>query len=64
MKAAWNVVLYITLGLLVLGGVCFGLSLLMGADLVRIADAVFARYDLSQTLLNVRALIAQILGVF
>ena len=47
MKAAWNIVLYITLGLLVLGGVCFGLSLLMGVDLVCIADAVFARYDLS-----------------
>lgn len=64
MKAAWNIVLYITLGLLALGGVCFALSLLMGADLVRIADAVFTRYDLSQTLLNVRALIAQVLSIF
>lgn len=64
MKAAWNVVLYITLGLLVLGGVCFGLSLVMGADLVRIADGVFSRYDLAQTLLNVRALIAQALAIF
>ena len=64
MKAAWNIVLYVTLGLLALGGVCFGLSLIMGADLVRIADSIFSRYDLAQTIVNVRALIAQALAIF
>ena len=39
-------------------------AVVMGADLVRIADGVFSRYDLAQTLLNVRALIAQALAIF
>ena len=64
MRKAWNVVLTVTLILLGLGVVCFGLSLLLGADLVRIADAVFSRWDLTQTYLNVENLIAQLTSLF
>lgn len=64
MRKAWNVVLTVTLILLGLGVVCFGLSLLLGADLVRIADAVFSRWDLTQTYLNVENLIAQLTALF
>lgn len=62
MKKVWNVVLIIALAALLLGGVSFGLSLLLGADLVRIADVVFSRYDLTQTYLNFENLFKQIAG--
>lgn len=62
MKKAWNVVFIAALAALLLGGVSFGLSLLLGADLVRIADVVFSRYDLTQTYLNFENLLAQVTG--
>ena len=64
MKRAWKIVLIFALGLFVLGGVCFALSLILGADLVRIADGVFAHYDLTQTILNVQALTHRVFGIF
>ncbi|MEG2008717.1 MAG: hypothetical protein RR055_07845 [Oscillospiraceae bacterium] len=57
MKKAWKLTSFVTVLLLTLGLVCFGLSLVLGADLVRIADAVFSRYDLTQTYLNILALL-------
>ncbi|HBR07558.1 MAG TPA: hypothetical protein DD735_01540 [Clostridiales bacterium] len=64
MKKAWRIVLILTLSVLALGGICFALSLILGADLVRISDAVFARYDLAQTILNVQNLIFKIKTIF
>lgn len=46
MKKAWSVIWSLMLLLVGLGGVVFGLALLMDADLVRIADAVFSGYDM------------------
>jgi hypothetical protein len=64
MKKAWNVILVLALSLLVLGAVCFVLAILLGSDLVRISDAVFARYDLTQTIINVQNLILRIRSIF
>ena len=54
MKKAWSVVFALALLLIALGGVVFGLSLIMDADLVRVADAVFGRYDLAKVIVAVR----------
>ena len=54
MKRAWSVVFAVALLALAMGGVVFGLSLLMDADLVRVADAVFAKYDLAKVIVAAR----------
>jgi hypothetical protein len=64
MKRALKIVLIVTVILLGLGCICFGLSLFLGSDLTRIADVVFSRYDLTQTLINVQNLILRIKGLF
>ena len=46
-----------------MGGVVFGLSLLMDADLVRVADAVFAKYDLAKVIVAARETLGGIRGV-
>ena len=66
MKKAWSVVFALALLLIALGGVVFGLSLIMDADLVRVADAVFARYDLAKVIVAVREAfggLAAVLGI-
>ncbi len=50
MKKLWSVILTVVIVLAVLGCVVFALGLLMDADLVRIADVVFANYDLAKVL--------------
>lgn len=64
MKKAWNIILILALSMLALGAICFVLAILLGADLVRISDAVFARYDLTQTIINVQNLILRIRSIF
>jgi hypothetical protein len=64
MKRAWKVILILTLTALALGVLCFSLSLVLGSDLTRIADAVFTRYDLTQTLMNFQALMLRIKSIF
>ena len=54
MKRAWSIILALSLLLLALGGIVFGLSLIMDADLLRVADAVFARYDLAKVIVAVQ----------
>ena len=63
MKRAWNVVFAVALLALAMGGVVFGLSLLMDADLVRVADAVFAKYDLAKVIVAARETLGGIHGV-
>lgn len=46
MKKTWPIVWTLMLLLIGLGGVVFALALLMDADIVRIADAVFSGYDM------------------
>lgn len=53
MKKAWSVVISVVLALIGLGCVVFGLGLIMDADLVRIADTVFANYDLAKVIIAV-----------
>lgn len=64
MKKVWTFVLIFSLALLVLGGVCLGLSTVLGSDLVRISDVVFSRYDLTQTILNFQALALRLRSLF
>ena len=64
MKKAWSVVFALALLLIALGGVVFGLSLIMDADLVRVADAVFARYDLAKVIVAVREAFGGLTAVF
>ena len=64
MKKAWSVVFALALLLIALGGVVFGLSLIMDADLVRVADAVFARYDLAKVIVAVREAFGDLTAVF
>ena len=63
MKRAWSVVFAVALLALAMGGVVFGLSLLMDADLVRVADAVFANYDLAKVIVAARETLGGIRGV-
>ncbi len=64
MKRAWKIVASVTVCIFVLGAVCFGLSLVMGADLVRIADAVFPRYDFGAMYLYFENIFLQLTAVF
>ena len=50
MRRVWSIVLTLTILCLVLGGVLFAIALVMDADLVRIADTVFANYDLAKVI--------------
>ena len=63
MKRAWSIILALALLLLALGGIVFGLSLIMDADLLRVADAVFARYDLAKVIVAARETLGGIRGV-
>ena len=62
MKTIWKIVALVAVTLLVIGIICFSLSQMLGADLVRVADAVFNRYDLTQTILNFQAFFGQFFG--
>lgn len=62
--AVFRFVLGAFLVLLVGGGVAVGLSLLMGADLTRIAGTVFGKYDLAAVLVYVNNLLSGIKGIF
>ncbi|MGI6027228.1 MAG: hypothetical protein ACOX7G_09710 [Candidatus Scatomorpha sp.] len=53
MKKAWSIVISVVLALVGLGCVVFALGLIMDADLVRIADTVFANYDLAKVIIAV-----------
>ena len=64
MKRAWSIILALALLLLALGGIVFGLSLIMDADLLRVADAVFARYDLAKVIVAVREAFGGLASVF
>ena len=46
MKKGWRVILGIVLAALVLGGICFGVGLLTGADLQRIILNLDEHYQL------------------
>ena len=54
MKRAWSIVITIALLCLALGAILFGIALVMDADLVRIADTVFANYDLAKVITAAR----------
>ena len=62
--AVFRFVLGAFLVLLVGGGVAVGLSILMGADLTRIAGTVFGKYDLAAVLVYVNNLLSGIKGIF
>lgn len=64
MKRAWSIILALALLLLALGGIVFGLSLIMDADLLRVADAVFARYDLAKVIAAVQDAFGGLASVF
>ena len=64
MKRAWSIILALALLLLALGGIVFGLSLIMDADLLRVADAVFARYDRAKVIVAVQDAFGGLASVF
>lgn len=64
MKKAWSIIGTITLLCLALGAILFGLALVMDADLVRIADTVFANYDLAKVIVAVRDAWQSVLAIF
>ena len=64
MKRAWGIVLSVVLALAGLGVVVFALGLIMDADLVRIADTVFAHYDLAKVIVAVQDAWHGFLGIF
>ena len=64
MRRAWNIVRTITVLALALGAIMFALALIMDADLVRIADTVFAHYDLAKVIVAVQAACHGFLGIF
>ena len=63
MKKAWSVVISVVLALIGLGCVVFGLGLIMDADLVRIADTVFANYDLAKVITAAREALHGLTGI-
>lgn len=64
MRKAWSIVRTISLLALALGAILFALALVMDADLVRIADTVFANYDLAKVIVAVREAWQSVLAVF
>ena len=64
MRRAWSIVRTVALLALALGVILFALSLVMDADLVRIADTVFAYYDLAKVIVAVRDAWQSVLNVF
>lgn len=64
MKRAWSIIFTLSLLVLALGGIIFGLSLLMDADLVRVADTVFANYDLAKVIVAVRDALSGVRSIF
>ena len=64
MKRAWSIVITIALLCLTLGAILFGIALVMDADLVRIADTVFANYDLAKVITAARDVWQSVLAVF
>lgn len=64
MKRAWSIVITIALLCLALGAILFGIALVMDADLVRIADTVFANYDLAKVITAARDAWQSVLAVF
>lgn len=64
MRRAWSIVRTAALLALALGVIFFALALVMDADLVRIADTVFANYDLAKVIVAVRDAWQSVLNVF
>ena len=64
MKRAWSIVITIALLCLALGAILFGIALVMDADLIRIADTVFANYDLAKVITAARDAWAGALAIF
>ena len=64
MRRAWSIVRTVALLALALGVILFALALVMDADLVRIADTVFANYDLAKVIVAVRDASQSVLNVF
>ena len=64
MRRAWSIVRTAALLDLALGVILFALALVMDADLVRIADTVFANYDLAKVIVAVRDAWQSVLNVF
>lgn len=60
MRKAWKIAGLTALCIFVFGAVFFGLSLVMGGDLIRIADAVFPRYDFGAMYLYYENIVHQI----
>ena len=64
MRRAWSIVRTAALLALALGVILFALALVMDADLVRIADTVFANSDLAKVIVAVRDAWQSVLNVF
>ena len=64
MRRAWSIVRTAALLALALGVILFALALVMDAVLVRIADTVFANYDLAKVIVAVRDAWQSVLNVF
>ena len=64
MRRAWSIVRTVALLALALGVILFALALVMDADLVRIADTVFANYDLAKVIVAVREAFGGLTAVF
>ena len=64
MRKVRSLVITLALLCLALGAILFALALVMDADLVRIADTVFANYDLAKVITAGREAWQSVLAVF
>lgn len=64
MKHIPKLVLTVIIAVAALGAVAFGMALLLGADLVRIADALFPRYDFGSMYLYFENIVNQVIAIF
>lgn len=63
MRRAWSIIGTVTALCLALGAILFALALVMDAELVRIADTVFANYDLAKVINAAEAAWADVLAI-
>ena len=64
MRRAWSIIGTVTALCLALGAILFALALVMDADLVRIADTVFANYEIAKVIIAAEDAWAGVLAIF
>lgn len=63
MKKAWKIVAVAGIIILLIGAICIGVSLITGADVTRLSDLFFSRYDIEAYKALLTELIQNFLGM-